>query len=40
LHADVNAIVILVATVSVDDVLLGDGVVVAVAYTFSCYLSL
>jgi hypothetical protein len=34
LHDDVNAIVILVATVSVDHVLLGDGGVVAVAYTF------
>jgi hypothetical protein len=39
-HADVNAIVILVATVSVDVVLLGDGGVVAVAYTFSCCLCL
>jgi hypothetical protein len=40
LHANVNAIVILVATVSVDAVLLGDGVVVAVAYTFSCCMCL
>jgi hypothetical protein len=39
-HADVNVIVILAANVSVDAVLLGDGGIVAVAYTFHVALCL